>query len=1091
MAAPTAHAKAIISADDSSLQRTLNRAQRGLTTFSSRGARGFDTVSRAGLKLAGTLSRIGVAAGLATAAIATLTLREAANEIGEFGEAISRVEGLTGLESTSEAFTALREEARALGSETQFSATQAADGMAFLAQAGFKANEILDASGDFLNLAAAGSLELAEAMDIASNVMSGFALPATEAARVSDVLADAQSAANTNVSQLGEAMKQVAPIASQLGIDIEQSAAAIGVLGNAAIQGSDAGTALRNILLRLSAGGSEVEKGLGDLNLTLKEVSPATNTLTELFGKFGTAAEAAGLTADETAASFSKIFGTRATAAGLVLVGASDQLGSLTDRLNQADGAAARMAETFTDNLPGDIKRFQSALAELFITAGDAGAEANFRNIAAAATDFVRELGDSKGLERFINTVSIELDGALTLISNRLDAVNFDEVFDSLSDTFLELKSTARTLADSLGDVIGRFDFDNALSASLDSLDRLITAFGGVSGETVNVADAITRLTDVIEPFAAVAGSLTRVVVDNAAAIVTLGIAFKGMAIVAGVTRGVTALTSSIKASSASFAAYRAQIAATNGALAANVASSRAAAGAAGLNGAAAGAAYGARFAAALSLAGPAITAAIIGWGIGKTLDEQFDISENIANAFTGANRELNRFGETSGNIAIDLQNQVQAAETIRELRAAERDIIRGIEDLQAKIVGSSGRIQDDYRAQVDLAQRLLDNMDRFEKKIITAEKQGKSLGETLRTTSDILPESLTVTFDADTSALKQKLEAIQDRELHLKITADAAALQRTKDLLADPFDSKNFVPPPPLEDPFLKKEREELQPTATPKPETLNVDPNLDLFKEFGEFNLNTIRGLEGALREKQREIGNLDFDSDEFAETSAEIQELKNQLSGLNQSVGGATVTLDRLTDAALEQSKGIASGADALENRFNRLSDVDRGQFGGADDFKRQQEDPLSFLRDRDEVDKINRERDIDKALEKRDELDNQRGRDSLLDREIDKLKDNDNKKDPPEDDRGVAERELDKLKNREGLLNADRRRQEEERQQREAGKLQPKPEDKAPEQDPVLGRVLTALRGIDRTMTTVKENTGKTYEVLNERLPSKSI
>lgn len=147
---------------------------------------------------------------------------------------------------------ALKATARELSAVTQFSATQAAQGMEFLGRAGFKTTDIISAMPGLLDLAAAGALELGRAADIASNVLSGFQLQAKESNRVSDILALTAASANTNVEQLGDAMSYVAPVAAAFSKSVEETSAALGILGNAGIQASSAGTGLRGILANLA-----------------------------------------------------------------------------------------------------------------------------------------------------------------------------------------------------------------------------------------------------------------------------------------------------------------------------------------------------------------------------------------------------------------------------------------------------------------------------------------------------------------------------------------------------------------------------------------------------------------------------------------------------------------------------------------------------------------------------------------------------------------------------------------------------------------------------------------------------------------------
>ena len=166
------------------------------------------------------------------------------------GVAISANEALTDLEQRN--FAQLSNQARELGASTRFTAVEVAEGQLFLARAGFEANEILTATPAVLNLAAAGVLDLARAADIASNVLQQFNLEVAELTRVTDVMVTVANSSNTTVEQMAEALKIAGPVAGSLGIQVETAAAAIGLLGNAGIQATLAGTQLRGIFAALA-----------------------------------------------------------------------------------------------------------------------------------------------------------------------------------------------------------------------------------------------------------------------------------------------------------------------------------------------------------------------------------------------------------------------------------------------------------------------------------------------------------------------------------------------------------------------------------------------------------------------------------------------------------------------------------------------------------------------------------------------------------------------------------------------------------------------------------------------------------------------
>jgi len=295
-----------------------------------------------------------------------LALGAAAMKAGaDFEEGMDKVAAVSG--ATGDEFDKLRDLAKKLGAETKFSATEASDGMQFLAMAGFKTNDILAAMPGMLDLAAAGALELGAAADITSNVMSGFGIEATKAGHISDVLAKAAASANTDVSQLGEAMKYLAPSASTLGWTMEEATAAVMALGDAGIQGSLAGQAFGTSLTRLAKNPTpKMKKALDELGFAFFDATGKMKSMPEIVAGLETGME--GWTEKQKAATLTTIFGAEAFKHWAVLLDkGSNALGKNTEMLIGADGAAAQMAKTMSDNTKGQIKTLMSALEGLAI----------------------------------------------------------------------------------------------------------------------------------------------------------------------------------------------------------------------------------------------------------------------------------------------------------------------------------------------------------------------------------------------------------------------------------------------------------------------------------------------------------------------------------------------------------------------------------------------------------------------------------------------------------------------------------------------------------------------------------------------------
>jgi TP901 family phage tail tape measure protein len=310
--------------------------------------------------------------------------------ISQFQTAMSSVNAIMGSRGTTGIMAALTEKARDLGAATLFTATQAAEGMKFLTLAGFDALEVYQAIGPALNLATAGMLGLGEAADIVSNVMSAFAIDASETERVVDALAFVSARTNTDIRQLGQAMKFVGPIAGTLGIDVTQTAIALGVLGNSGLQASLAGTSLRRVMSGLLNPAKTANTALAAMGLTSEEwvgnMTDPEQGLIEVIRKL----EAVGLSAGDAFL----LFGQRGAPGVLSLVTQLEKLDALAldQELGKISGEAARMARIMQDNLGGDARIAISSLQEAILQLGDAGLADFLRSATQGFTGFIRGL---------------------------------------------------------------------------------------------------------------------------------------------------------------------------------------------------------------------------------------------------------------------------------------------------------------------------------------------------------------------------------------------------------------------------------------------------------------------------------------------------------------------------------------------------------------------------------------------------------------------------------------------------------------------------------------------------------------------------
>lgn len=293
-------------------------------------------------------------------------LKELARQTLEVGMAfdtsmakVGAISGATGAE-----LDALREKAKELGATTVFSATEAADAMTYMAMAGWKTEDILDGLGGVMSLAAASGEDLAKTSDIVTDALTAFGLSAADSGHFADILAAASSNANTNVSLMGETFKYCAPIAGALGFSAEDTAEAIGLMANAGIKGSQAGTALRTIMNNLSNDVTITGSALGQVTIATTNADGSMRDLSDILTDCRSAFSQ--LTEAEQAQAAEALVGKNAMSGFLALMNAAPgDIDKLSSALENCDGAAQKMAETMQDNLGGDVTKMKSNLESL------------------------------------------------------------------------------------------------------------------------------------------------------------------------------------------------------------------------------------------------------------------------------------------------------------------------------------------------------------------------------------------------------------------------------------------------------------------------------------------------------------------------------------------------------------------------------------------------------------------------------------------------------------------------------------------------------------------------------------------------------
>lgn len=360
----------------------------------------FDAYAEKANKIGGTITKVGEAimpASMATVGLGTAAVKTAAN----FDTSMSQVQATMGLtkDSTSKlngetvnTMDALSKLARTMGKDTKFSASEAADAINILAMAGMDTDDIYSALPATLNLAAAGNIGIAQAADYATGIMSGFGMKTQDASKVADVLAVTASSAKGSVSDFGAGLAQAAGQASITGQSFEDTATALGILGNHNISAAEGGNMLQRVLKNLYQPTSTAKDALDALGVSAYDsegkARPLQDVLTDLRGKLGELSE------EDYNSVMGQIFDTASLrGANFLIQDSGEAFDNLRAKIGGASGAAEKMAEVQQDNLQGQLTILKSQLEELAISFGEL-LMPKIREIVGKIQDFVDKLNN-------------------------------------------------------------------------------------------------------------------------------------------------------------------------------------------------------------------------------------------------------------------------------------------------------------------------------------------------------------------------------------------------------------------------------------------------------------------------------------------------------------------------------------------------------------------------------------------------------------------------------------------------------------------------------------------------------------------------
>lgn len=473
-----------------------------LTLDSSEYSSGLDFALGKAKSIGGTIAKVGTAA-VGAAAAGIVAFGKSAVEAGmTFDSSMSQVAATMG--TTVDEISELRDFAQEMGSTTAFSATQAADALNYMALAGYDAETSMQMLPNVLNLAAAGGIELASASDMVTDAQSALGLSLDETSELVDKMAKASSKSNTSVAQLGDAILTVGGTAKNLAGGTTELSTALGILADNGIKGAEGGTALRNIILALSAPTDVAAKKMKSLGLSAYDADGNLRPLEDIFGDLND------VLSDMTQGEQTEVLNTMFNkvdlkSANALLATSKTRWKDLSTEINNASGAAKNMADAQLDNLAGDITLFKSALEGAQIAISDS-LSPTLRGFVQDASDGVsrlteafkqggltaamEEAGDvlSGLLSRVVDTAPKVVEGALALVKNLGKGLidNADQIFDA-ADKIVDL-------------FVGYFSDDNNIKVLADGAVSLLTKFATFIGN--NTGKLLPAAAKVITQFA-------------------------------------------------------------------------------------------------------------------------------------------------------------------------------------------------------------------------------------------------------------------------------------------------------------------------------------------------------------------------------------------------------------------------------------------------------------------------------------------------------------------------------------------------------------------------------------------------------------
>ena len=506
MSTLTKELKVKITADANGLKGALN----GISSDISKVGKDFEGLKSLGNGISSVGKALTAGLTLPIVGIGVASTKTASDFQGAMKE-VSAISGATGKDLDS-----LSNLAKEMGSTTKFSASESAEALKYMGMAGWKTQDMMAGLPSILNLASAGGTDLALTSDIVTDGLTAMGMSANDAGKFADIMASTCSNANTNIELMGETLKYVGPVAGALGIEMDDLSVAIGLMGNAGLKGSNAGTSLRAGLTNLVKPTKQMQKAMTEYGVELvKNADGSINlmgTMESLRSTLG------GLDQATQAQALATIFGQEAMSGWASIVNASEaDFNKLTDAINNSEGSAKKMADTMLEGSQGAIVEMKSALEGVAITIGE------------RLTPFLEKLADGvskvcqwfQSLSPTTQTIIMVIAGLVAVVGPLLILIGTGITL------FATLSTVAGALGVTLGTVVG------AIGSVIGIITGVIGAIGGFIAVVVdaykenekfrsvvdkvfsNIKSIISDVMSVVKDIISVAWSAIKTIWDN------------------------------------------------------------------------------------------------------------------------------------------------------------------------------------------------------------------------------------------------------------------------------------------------------------------------------------------------------------------------------------------------------------------------------------------------------------------------------------------------------------------------------------------------------------------------------------------------